>query len=348
MFHQLRRRSRLLRASVLQGRAAAAAGLRQRATFVTRNRPLSAGHDHGHGHDHAHAHGGARKGRAFAFATVLNLAYVVVEIVFGLMAHSTALLADAAHNFSDVLGLVLAWGAAGLATRAPTTRRTYGFRGATMLAALGNSLFILLAAGGVGWEAIRRFGQAHEVHGGTVAIVAIIGVGINALSALVFLRDRHHDANVRAAFLHLAADAAVGVAVAIAGVLVMWTGAVWIDPVASLVVTAVILFGTLQLLRETFHLAVAGVPGGIDMAKLNSFLGALPGVCEVHDLHVWPMSTTENALTAHLVMPWPTTPPGFLSTISHELEERFGIHHVTIQLEQVGDVGCAQAPAEAV
>jgi cobalt-zinc-cadmium efflux system protein len=301
-----------------------------------------------HDHHHDHDHGAGRKGRAFAIATALNLAYVVVEIVFGITSNSTALLADAAHNFSDVLGLVLAWGAAGLATLAPTSRRTYGFRGATMLAALANALLVLLAAGGVGWEAIVRFGESPHVEGGTVAVVAIIGVAINAASALVFARDRHRDANVRAAFLHLAADAAVGVAVALSGVLVVWTGRAWIDPAASLVVTAVILVGTLQLLRETFHLALSGVPAHIDLAEVQRFLAALPDVCEVHDLHVWPMSTTEVALTAHLVMPWPTTPPAFLATVSEELEHKFGIHHITIQFEGMGAASCAQASPTAL
>ena len=295
-------------------------------------------------HDHARS----RTGRAFALATALNLAYVVVEIVYGIAAHSTALLADAAHNFSDVLGLVLAWGAAGLASLAPTARRTYGFRGATLLAALGNSLLVLIVAGGVAWEAIRRFSEPAQVAGGTVAVVALVGVGINTASALLFARDRHHDANVRAAFLHLAADAAVGVGVAVAGALVIWTDATWIDPVASLLVTVVILIGTLQLLRETFHLALAGVPKHIDPAEVLRFFATLPDITEVHDLHVWPMSTTEVALTAHLVLPWPTTPPAFLTTVAHELEDRFGIHHITIQLEHAGETTCAQAPPHAL
>jgi cobalt-zinc-cadmium efflux system protein len=285
---------------------------------------------------------------AFALATILNFAYVIVEVVFGLASNSTVLLADAAHNLGDVLGLVLAWGAAGLAARAPSAKRTYGFRSATMLAALGNALLVMVAAGGVGWEAVGRFGESPNVQGGTVAIVAIIGVAINAVSALAFARNRHHDVNVRAAFLHLASDAAVGVAVAIAGLLVLWTGRAWIDPLASLVVTAVILLGTVRLLRETFHLVLAGVPAHIDHSAVEAFLGALPEVEEVHDLHIWPVSTTEVALTAHLVMPWPSAPPGFLATVAHDLEARFGIHHITIQLEAVGDATCGQAPAHAL
>lgn len=300
-------------------------------------------------HDHAHDHGGggAHRGTAFAVATGLNLAYVVVEIVFGVAAHSTALLADAAHNFSDVIGLVLAWGAAALAARAPSAKRTYGFRSATMLAALANALLVLVAAGGVGWEAVRRFGGPADVQGGTVAVVAGVGVAVNAASALLFLRDRKRDANVRAAFLHLASDAVVGVAVAIAGVLVAWTGAAWIDPAASLVVTAVILAGTVGLLRETFHLVLAGVPAHIALADVRAFLAALPGVVEVHDLHVWPLSTTEVALTAHLVLPWPSAPPAFLAGVTHDLEHRFAIHHVTLQLEPAGHA-CEQAPDDAL
>ena len=303
------------------------------------------GHDHGQGHGHGHGHGPGGNGLAFALACTLNIVFVVIEILYGLTAHSTALLADAAHNFSDVLGLVLAWGAAGLATLAPSARRTYGFRSATMLAALANALLVLLAAGGVGWEAIRRLDSSPHVHGDIVAVVALIGVGVNVASALLFARGRHHDLNVRAAFVHMASDAAVAVAVAISGVLVTRLDAPWIDPAASLLVTLVILIGTIQLLRETFHLALAGVPAHIALTEVEAFLAALPGVCEVHDLHVWPMSTTEVALTAHLVLPWPTAPPAFLATVSHELEGRFGIHHVTIQLEHAGEVECAQAPA---
>jgi cobalt-zinc-cadmium efflux system protein len=312
-------------------------------------------HDHGHGQEksdpHAgHNHGPPPKGggRAFAIATSLNLAYVVIEIVFGLIAHSTALLADAAHNMGDVLGLLMAWGAAALAARAPSSRRTYGFRSMTMLAALANSLLILLAAGGVGWEAISRARSTEAVEGGTVALVAIVGVGINIVSALMFARGRGRDVNMRAAFVHLMADAAVGVGVAIAGVLVMATGKVWIDPIASLVVTVVILLGTVRLLRETFNLALAGVPAHIDLEKVRTYLAALPTVCEVHDLHVWPMSTTEVALTVHLRVPWPAAPPSFLGSLGRDLEHEFGIHHVTVQLEDLAAGGCAQAPAAAV
>ena len=313
-------------------------------------------HEHEHEHAHAgrghagHDHGPPPRGggRAFAIASTLNLAYVVVEVAFGLIAHSTALLADAAHNMGDVLGLLMAWGAAALATRAPSSKRTYGFRSMTMLAALANALLILFAAGGVGWEAISRARSTAAVEGGTVAMVAIIGVGINVVSALLFARGRGRDVNMRAAFVHLMADAAVGVGVAIAGVLVMWTGKVWIDPIASLVVTLVILVSTVQLLRETFNLALAGVPAHIDLEKVRAYLAALPTVCEVHDLHVWPMSTTEVALTVHLRVPWPDAAPAFMNLLAHDLEHAFGIHHVTIQLEALGALRCSQAAATAV
>ncbi|HVV83364.1 MAG TPA: cation diffusion facilitator family transporter [Kofleriaceae bacterium] len=324
------------------------------------------GHDHKHDRDHDHDHdhpadgpprkaarGGAHAGhdhgppptagRAFAIATALNLSYVVVEAVYGVIAHSMALLADAAHNLGDVMGLLLAWGAAALATRARSTRRTYGFRKATVFAALVNSLLIVVAAGGVGWEAITRlFEPPPEIHGGTVAIVAAIGVVFNGLSAALFARTRHKDINARAAYFHLLSDALVGIGVTGAGVLVMWTGRLWIDPVASLVVTAVILVGTVGLLRETANLAMAGVPAHIDLAAVERFLAGQPCVTAVHDLHVWSLSTTEVALTAHLVLPWPATPPEFLATVSAELEERFSIHHVTLQLEAAGGPACAQ------
>ena len=314
------------------------------------------GHDHAHGHDHdshsghSHSHGPPPKGggKIFALAAAINLAYVGVELVYGVLAHSTALLADAAHNAGDVLGLLMAWGAAVLAMRAPSSKRTYGFRSATTLAALTNSLLILVAAGGVGWEAIARARTSTPVQGGIVAVVAIIGVGINGVSAMLFAAGRKGDANMRAAFMHLMSDAAVGVGVAIAGLLVMLTHREWIDPVTSIAVTVVILIGTVGLLRETMNLAMAGVPSHIELDKVRGFLASLPGVCEVHDLHVWPMSTTEVALTVHLVLPWPAQPPRFLASVASELEKRFGIHHVTVQLEDSQTVGCAQASLHAV
>lgn len=302
-------------------------------------RGVHAGHDHGPP---------PNAGRAFAIATALNLTYVFVEAVYGVLAHSMALLSDAAHNLGDVMGLLLAWGAAGLATRARTARRTYGFRKATVFAALTNSLLVVVAAGGVGWEAVTRLREPPPaIHGGTVAIVAIIGVALNAASAALFMKRRHKDINARAAYFHLMSDALVGVGVAGTGLLVMWTGRMWIDPVASLVVTAIILIGTVGLLRETANLALAGVPAHIDPVAVERFLAGQPSVTAVHDLHIWPLSTTEVALTAHLVLPWPSAPPAFLPKVVAELEERFAIHHVTLQLES-GDVDCAQAEDGAV
>ncbi len=310
-------------------------------------------HDHAHGgdHDHAgHAHGPppTGSGKIFALATGLNITFVVVEVVYGLAANSTALLADAAHNASDVVGLLLAWGASALAARLPSARRTYGFRSTTILAAFLNAMLILVAVGGVAWEAVQRARSPEPVEGGTVAIVALVGVGVNAAAAALFMRGRKGDVNMGAAFSHLLADALVSVGVVIAGILILVTGAVWIDPLTSIGVSIVILIGTIGLVRETSNLVVAGVPSKIDISEVTDFLAKQPGVTEVHDLHVWPMSTTEVALTVHLVVPGLTTPQGFLGSLVSELKQRFGIHHVTVQLEDVSDDPCAQAPAEVV
>jgi len=217
-----------------------------------------------------------------------------------------------------------------------------------MLAAFANSMLILVAIGGVAWEAIQRIGSPAAVEGGTVAIVALVGVGVNAAAAALFMRGRKGDVNMGAAFSHLLADALVSVGVAISGVLIMVTGAVWIDPVASIVVSVVILIGTIALVRETSNLVIAGVPSKIDPDQVTQFLTKLPGVREIHDLHVWPMSTTEVALTVHLVIPWPATQPEFLTTLARDLAGRFGIHHVTVQLEDANAAPCAQAPADVV
>src|SRR3954471_21179690 len=278
-----------------------------------------AGHDHGHahdrqgaaGHDHAgHGHGAGhhhappdRITRAFAIGMVLNVVFVVIGVIAGLIALSTALLADAAHNLGDVLGLGMAWGATVLARRARTTRRTYGLRRTTILAALGNGGLVLFAIGGVVWEAVQRLGTAPEVHGGLVAIVAAIGVGLNALAALLFAHGRD-DMNVRGAFLHLIADAAVSAGVVVSGLIVWQTGWALIDPLTSLIVSLVILRGTWLLVREAFDLLLDAVPPHIDPGAVQDYLAGLPGVTDVHDVHIWSMSTTEVALTAHLVVPW--------------------------------------------
>lgn len=302
-------------------------------------------------HDHGHDHGGSSdsRGRAFALGVALNAIFVVIEASYGVAVGSLALVADAAHNLGDVLGLVLAWGAMILARRHPTKRRTYGFRGGTILAALANGLLLLVATGGVVWEAIQRLGHPHEVPGGTIAAVAAVGVAINGISALLFLADRKRDANVRGAFLHLAADAAVSVAVVIVGGIVAITHAAWLDPAVSVAVSLAILYGTWGLLRDGLNLAMAAVPAHVDADAVRAHLAALPCVTEVHDLHIWAMSTTEVALTAHLAMPWPESPPEFLTQISDDLRHRFEIAHVTIQLEPAeAGISCPQAPEHAL
>jgi cobalt-zinc-cadmium efflux system protein len=304
------------------------------------------GHDHGHGHGHGHGHDHAghghhhappdRMNRAFGLGILLNVAFVVLGVVAGIAAHSTALLADAAHNFGDVLGLGMAWGATALARRARTARRTYGLRRTTILAALANGGLVLFAIGGVVWEAIQRLGDAPQVHGGIVAVVAAIGVVLNGLAALLFARGRADDMNVRGAFLHLVADAAVSAGVVVAGLVVWQTGWAWIDPAASLGVSAVILVGTWQLVREAMDLLLDAVPAHIDPDAVEAYLATLPGVTGVHDLHIWSMSTTEVALTAHVILPWDTCSPTMLAEASAELARRFKIGHATIQLEPVG------------
>ena len=299
-------------------------------------------HDHPHHHDHGHDHAGHshappdRMTTAFAIGMALNLLFVVIGVIAGLFAHSTALLADAAHNLGDVLGLGMAWGATALARRARTTRRTYGFRRTTILAALANGGLVLFAVGGVVWEAVQRVGQNRPVDGALVAVVAAIGVVINAGAAMLFAKGRTEDMNVRGAFLHLVADAAVSAGVVVSGLIVWQTGRMWIDPATSLVVSIVILFGTWKLVREALDLLLDAVPAHIDPGAVESYLAALPNVTGVHDLHIWSMSTTEVALTAHLVLPGETCTPTMLRETAGEIAHRFNIGHVTIQLEPAG------------
>ena len=294
-----------------------------------------------HTHDHAHlAHD-----KAFAIGIALNVGYVVCEAVFGLLHNSLALLADAGHNLSDVLGLLLAWGGYMLAKVEPSDRRTYGWRGSTILAALFNALILLAAIGAIVWEAIRRIGEPEPVPGTTVMWVAGIGVVVNTITALLFFAGRKHDLNIHGAFLHMAADAAVSVGVVIAGLLISLTGKTWIDPATSLVVAAVIFAGTWGLLKDSINLAVQAVPKGIDLPDVRSYLAQLPGVEEVHDLHVWAMSTTEVALTVHLVKPNPAGDDDLLAEAEHALHDRFGIEHTTIQFERgTRAIACRQGP----
>ena len=291
-------------------------------------------HDHHH-HEHGHSHGlAAVTSRAFLIAIVLNGAFVAVEAGAGLKTGSLALLADAGHNLSDVLGLLLAWGASHLSKRAPSRRRTYGWRRSSIMAALLNAVLLLVAVGGIAWEAIRRAQEPTMVPGGAIMIVAGIGFVINGATALLFLSSRRRDLNARGAFLHMAADAAVSLGVVASGAAIVATGWTWLDPAVSLVIAVVILVGTWGLLREATNLAMDAVPAGIDPEAVAAYLATLPGVTAVHDLHVWGMSTTEVALTAHLVKPDPGDDDAVIARATRELHDRFGIEHVTLQWER--------------
>jgi cobalt-zinc-cadmium efflux system protein len=287
-------------------------------------------HNHSHG---GHSHGASDYNRAFVISIALNTTFVIIEAVYGITANSLALLADAGHNLSDVLGLLLAWGATILSRRLPTPRRTYGLRRSSILAALLNAGFLLIVSGGIGWEAIQRFREPAPVAGGTVIIVAAIGIAINTLSALMFLSGRKNDLNIRGAFLHLAADAAVSVGVVLAGIAIVTTGWLWFDPVVSLIITIVIVAGTWGLLKESLDLITDAVPANIEPLAVRTYLAELPGVTGVHDLHIWAMSTTETALTVHLVISSGYPGDAFLARVVRELHDNFGIEHPTIQLE---------------
>jgi len=300
-------------------------------------------HDH---HDHAHAP--KDFGLAFAVAALLNIALVVAQIIYGLSAHSIALLADAGHNFGDVLGLLLAWGAHVLARRRPTQRYTYGFRSASILSALVNAVLLLTATGAIAWEAVGRLSNPGEVAGLTVMLVAGIGVVINAGSAWLLMAGRKGDLNVRGAYLHLVADAAVSVGVVAAGAVIVWLGWTWIDPVVSLVISAVIVWGTWGLLRESLQMSMNAVPSAIEPSDVYGFLETLPGVASIHDLHIWAMSTTEIALTCHLVMPKGHPGDAFLAEVCHDLAHRFAIQHPTFQIELGDAAPCPLAPAHIV
>ncbi len=294
-----------------------------------------------HAHDHSHSHPDADCSpdfsRAFAVGVALNLGFVVCEAAFGIMADSMALLADAGHNLSDVLGLLLAWGASYLVRLQPTSRRTYGWRSSSIMAALINAVLLLVAVGGIATESVRRLLNPEPVAGNTVIIVALIGVAINTGTALLFMAGRKSDLNIRGAFLHMAADAAVSAGVVAAGIAISITGRLWIDPAVSLAIAAVILVGTWGLLRESLALVMHAVPQGIDTDRVAAYLEDLPGVEAVHDLHIWAMSTTETALTVHLVKPEPENDDEMIGRISTELRDRFGIAHVTIQWERTHD-----------
>ena len=301
-------------------------------------------HDHSHHHSHSHGH---NYDRAFAIGIVLNLGFVVVEAVYGVLAHSMALLADAGHNLSDVLALALAWGASTLSRRVPTRRFTYGFRSSSILAALINAALLLVVTGGIAWEAIQRFAAPEPVAGHTMIWVALAGIFVNGASAMLFARDRRRDINVRGAFLHLAGDAAVSLGVVLAGIGIVLTGWLWLDPLVGLLIAAVIVASTWGLLRDSAALALNAVPGHIDPASVRDYLAKLEGVAEVHDLHIWAMSTTETALTVHLVMPAGHPGDAFMAETCKELRARYHVHHPTIQIE-IGAHPCELAPDHVV
>lgn len=304
-------------------------------------------HHHGAGHDHNHAHGGlghahapSHFGRAFAIGIALNAGFVVAEVVVGLSGGSVALLADAGHNVSDVLGLAVAWLAAVLGRRSPSSRFTYGLGASSILAALFNALLLLVAVGALSLEAIQRLLHPAPVAGAWVMIVAAIGVAVNGITAWLFASGRHDDLNLRGAYLHMASDALVSVGVIAAGGVILWTGWSWVDPLTSLAINLVIVAGTWSLLRDSFAMSMQAVPPGIEPEAVRRHLIAVPGVLAIHDLHIWPMSTTEVALTCHLTMP--DGPPGdaFLHETANALQERFRIDHVTLQIETNLDGAC--------
>ncbi len=306
-------------------------------------------HDHhGHAHGLGHSHAPANFGRAFAIGIALNAGFVVAEAVFGLASHSVALLADAGHNLSDVLGLVVAGGAHALTRRAPTGRFTYGFGSSSILAALFNAVFLLVVIGGLSWEAITRFAHPEPVAAWTVMGVAAAGIAVNGLCAWLFAAGSEGDLNLRGAFAHMLADAVVSAGVVLAGAVILLTGWLWLDPAVSLVVNAVIVYGTWHLLRDSSTMAMGAVPPSIEPDAVRRFLAERPGVTALHDLHIWPISTTETALTAHLVMPGGHPGDAALMACCSGLRSRFGIGHATLQVEVDEATLCALAPEHVV
>jgi cobalt-zinc-cadmium efflux system protein len=307
---------------------------------------MGAGHSHNHAHGHAHGHARGHShapkdfGRAFAIGVLLNSAFVLIEAGFGLWSGSMALVADAGHNLSDVMSLLIAWGAAYMSTRPANPRFTYGYKSSSILAALANAGLLLVALGAILFETIDRLFDPARVEGWTMIAVAGVGIVVNGATAMLFASGRKHDINIRGAFLHMAADALVSVGVVAAGVAILLTGEWLIDPLTSLVIVAIIGFGTWGLLKDSVKLALLAVPDSIDESAVRGYLAGLPGVAAVHDLHIWPMSTTETALTAHLVMPGGQPGDAFLHEVAHELEHRFRIGHATVQVEMGAEDAC--------
>lgn len=300
------------------------------------------GHHHSHGHHHGHHHGhGTPHGFAFAVATALNILFVLIETAAGVIGHSTALLADAGHNLSDVLSLLLAWGAARLSARAPSRRFTYGMKSASILAALANAALLWVALGAILIETIQKFASPEPAEAGLMMSVAAAGIAVNGLSAMLFARGSKDDLNLRAAFQHLLADAAVSAGVVLAGLAIHFTAWNWIDPVTSLAITLIIAAGSWSMLRESVQMGLLAVPASVNEEKLRAFLLARPGITEIHDLHIWPISTTETAMTAHVIMPGGHPGDAFLHKLADDMQHDFGIGHPTIQIETDGGDGCA-------
>ena len=301
-------------------------------------------HPHeGHSHGNCHHHDVPNNfGRAFAIAIALNAGFVAIEMTYGFIANSTALMADAGHNLSDVMGLLLAWGATMLARKAPSERFTYGLRSTSILAAMANAMLLLVACGAIALEAVLRISAPPAVAGLTVMVVAAIGIVVNGLSAWLFVKGSEGDMNIRGAYLHMAADAVVSLGVVIAGMAMLFTGWYWLDPLISLAIVAVILIGTWGLLRESVQLALSAVPAHIDVPAVETYLRECAGVTDIHDLHIWAMSTTESAMTVHLVMPEGYPGDGFMDEVAHTLAKRFSLQHSTLQVEQgTTDHSCA-------
>ncbi|MBT9100459.1 cation transporter [Methylovulum psychrotolerans] len=300
---------------------------------------MSHNHNNQHNHDHHH-HQVSNYNFAFAIGILLNTIFVVIETGYGIMAGSLALIADAGHNLSDVLGLLLAWGASLLATKSATEKRTYGFRKVTIMASLISSVFLLVALGGIAWESINRFFEPKPIEGTIVIAVAAIGVVINTATALLFMSGQKHDLNIRGAFLHMMADAGVSLGVVIAGAIIMFKGWLIIDPAISIFIVAIILIGTWSLLRDSMNLALDSVPDDIDIAGIKKYLTNLDNVSQIHDLHIWALSTTEVALSVHLNMVDDSLSKNFLPEIQQQLHDCFNIEHSTIQVERPSDGFC--------
>lgn len=303
---------------------------------------MGSGHHH-HGHE-GHCHEVKSYGKAFFIGIVLNVAFIVVEIIYGLIANSLALLADAGHNVGDVLGLFMAWGAIALAKRKPTERYTYGLQSSSILAALANSILLLVACGGIGWEAIKRLSTPEVISGTTVMTVAGIGILVNGITALMFFSGSKSDLNIRGAFLHMAADALISLGVVISGAIIMKTGWLWLDPAVSFAISLIIIIGTWSLLKDSFGLALHAAPKHIETQKVRDYLAALKPVKEIHDLHIWAMSTNETAMSAHLLMFDKHPGDAFLRDIAYTLEHDFHIGHSTIQIELGDSTECKLAP----